>query len=329
MALVMSLSCRLRTLVTRDFRLALAVGSLITFAPLESRADQFILFDATFTYTWDDAVNASPSQSHYYVTEENWLNPERPTNWVSPVNYAEGSVHIRIEVLEKPAGGQETGWALCYVANVGSYGCPYTPYYTEPGVYSDDVGMTAFWTDGPISWDQGIKQVDLVYTINDSGSGHVHNYPELKAQTTPTKVRITMVQVSAGDTFDPSILDETGGTGGSGGTGGGAGAGGLTGSGGLTGTGGTGTGGAASGGTATGGAATGGSAAGGRASGGAGTGGASTGGASTGGASAGNDDRPSANSGCGVARAPESTQRTGAWLLALGLAAFARRARRK
>jgi hypothetical protein len=172
----------------------------------ESRADQFVLFDATFTYTWDEAMNAMPSKSHYYVNEGNWLNKVRPTNWVSPVNYRDGKVHIHLEVLEKPAGTQQAGWALCYVANVGAYGCPYTDYYTMTGVYEKDVDMHTFFNSNTIQWDSGVKQVDLVYTINGSGMGHITNFPALKDLVTPTRVRIAMVQVSSGSTYDPSIL---------------------------------------------------------------------------------------------------------------------------
>jgi hypothetical protein len=172
----------------------------------ESRADQFVLFDATFTYTWDEAMNAMPNKSHYYVNEGNWLNKARPTNWVMPVNYRDGTVHIHLEVLEKPPGTQQAGWALCYVANVGAYGCPYTDYYTMTGVYEKDVDMHTFYNSNTIQWDSGVKQVDLVYTINGSGMGHITNFPALKDLVTPTRVRIAMVQVSRGSPYDPSIL---------------------------------------------------------------------------------------------------------------------------
>lgn len=191
------------------FAIATLVGALLTLLAAEGRAEQFVLFDATFTYTWDDAVNAKPSKSHYYVNEGNWLNKQRPVNWISPVDYRDGKVHIRAEVLEKPPGTQQAGWALCYVANAGSYGCPYTDYYKSVGVYERDVDMRSFYNNATIQWDKGVKQVDLVYTINGSGSGHVTNFPELKALVTPTKVRITMVQVSMGATYDPSILAAT------------------------------------------------------------------------------------------------------------------------
>jgi hypothetical protein len=219
-------------LLSRSGLAALAAGALVWSAPKLAHAEQFVLFDVTFDYTWEDAINATPSKSHYYVKEANGLNVDRPDNWESPVDYRNGKVHIHVEVLEKPAGGQMNGWALCYVGNAGSYGCPYTDYYTDVGVYDKEVDMTNFYNDDTIDWSQGIRQVDLVYTINGSGQGHVHFFPELQDKTTPTKVRIALVQVSAGATYDPSGLPGAGGAGGAGGvggTGGAAGAGGASG----------------------------------------------------------------------------------------------------
>ncbi len=211
---------------------AFAVGALLTLSPTPSHAEQFVLFDVTFTMTWEDATTSSPSKSHHYVKSDSGLSVTRPTNWVSPVNYRNGKVHIYLEVLEKPAGGQSQGWALCYVGG-GSYGCPYTEYYTATGVYERDVDMHSFYNNATIDFTKGISQVDMIYTINDSGSGHVHNFPELKDKTTPTKVRIAMVQVSEGDTYDPSILPGTGSMAGSGGAGGTPASGGAAGAGGM------------------------------------------------------------------------------------------------
>src|SRR5689334_17048607 len=91
-----------------------------------AHAQQFLLFDVEFTYTWDDAINASPSKSHYYVNDDNVLNTERPGNWLSPVDYRNGTVHIRLEVIDKPPGDQTANWTLCYIANAGDYGCAQT-----------------------------------------------------------------------------------------------------------------------------------------------------------------------------------------------------------
>src|SRR5687768_13663374 len=83
-----------------------------------SSQKQFVLFDEEFTFTKEDADNSTPSKSHYYVKGDR-VNPNRPKDWTSPVDYRNGTVHIRVEVLEKPSGGEPTTWSLCYIPNKG------------------------------------------------------------------------------------------------------------------------------------------------------------------------------------------------------------------
>ena len=209
---------------------ALATGALVTLLPRDGRADQFILFDASFTYTWEDAVNSSPSKSHYYVNDDNHMNLDRPSDFTSPVNYRDGTIHIRMEVMDRPEGGQETGWALCYIPNEGGYGCPYTSYESTTGVFERDVDMHEFYNNETIGWESGIDRVDCVYTKDGSGSGHVSNFPELETLVAPITLRLTVIHVSEGATYDP-IAAGFGGPGGSGGSGGAAGSGGSAGGG--------------------------------------------------------------------------------------------------
>lgn len=172
-----------------------------------AHAEQFVLFDVTFDYTKQDADNSTPSKSHYYVKGDR-LNPQRPTDWTSPVDYRNGTVHIRAEVLDKPSGGAPTTWTLCYIPNKGQgngYGCTGTGIYRDKGVYETDVKMTSFWENGSIVWQEGIKQMDLVIKDDSGGRGHAHRRPDHE-KFFPTRMRITMVQVSAGSTYDPSLL---------------------------------------------------------------------------------------------------------------------------
>jgi hypothetical protein len=195
-------------------------GGLVVAAVLSAasaRAEQFLLFDVEFTYTWQDAINSSPSQSHYYVNDDNVLNTERPENWLSPVDFRNGTLHVRLEVIDKPAGDQTANWTLCYIANEGGYGCAQTGVYTSEGVFESDVEMTEWWNNDVIDWSQGIKQMDLIYKKSTAGLDHVHFFPELEPLLTPTTVRITMVQVAAGDSYDPSALGLDFATAGSGG----------------------------------------------------------------------------------------------------------------
>lgn len=170
---------------------------------------QFILFDVEFDYTKENADNSTPSKSHYYITGEK-LNIETPKNWTSPVDYRNGTIHIRLEVLEKPPGGAPTTWTLCYIPNKGQgngYGCTGTPVYTEEGIYEKDVPMTSFWENESIIWTEGIKQMDLVIKDDSGGQGHAHKRADHE-KFFPTRVRITMIQVAAGSTYDPAIISK-------------------------------------------------------------------------------------------------------------------------
>jgi hypothetical protein len=192
--------------MTKLFRAVTLLAGL-TMAPSLSHADQFVLFDVTFTFTKADADNSKPSKSHYYVKGD-LINPKRPRDWTAPVDYRNGTVHIRAEVIEKPAGGEPTTWTLCYIPNKGKgngYGCTGTGLYREKGVYEQDISMKSFWENDSIIWSEGIKQMDLVIKDNSGGRGHAHRRADHE-KFFPTKMRITMIQVSAGATYDPSLV---------------------------------------------------------------------------------------------------------------------------
>ena len=184
--------------------LGLAAAVLLP-APKAAWAEQFVLFDVTFPFSKMDADNSSPSKSHYYVKGEA-INPKRPRDWTQPVDYRNGTVHIRIEVLDRPDGGEPTQWSLCYIPNRGQgngYGCTGIGPYTAKGVYEKDVSMTKFWQNDGIVWTEGIKQMDLV--MKDGSGLHAHKRPDPE-KFFPTRVRITMIQVSAGGKYDPKLV---------------------------------------------------------------------------------------------------------------------------
>ncbi len=194
-------------LLTIPFRPLLAAVFLLLLVASPSPAAQFVLFDVTFTFTKDDADNSKPSKSHYYV-KGTAINPDRPRDWTAPVDYRNGTVHIRTEVIEKPPGGEPTTWSICYIPNKGQgngYGCTGTDLYREKGVYEKDVSMKAFWQNDGIVWSEGIKQMDLVIKDGSGGSGHAHKRADHE-KFFPTKIRFTVVQVSAGAKYDASLV---------------------------------------------------------------------------------------------------------------------------
>jgi len=170
-----------------------------------AHAEQFVLFDVTFTFTQEDALNSKPSQSHYYLKDDR-LNPQRPKDWTAPVDYRNGTVHLRLEVLEKPAGDQPTSWSVCYIPYKGQnhgYGCIGTGPYSKTGVIEKDLDMTKFWQNNDIIWSQGIKEMHLV--LKDDKNLHAHKRPDPE-KFFPTKVRMTLIQVSKGAKYDPKLV---------------------------------------------------------------------------------------------------------------------------
>src|ERR1051325_511225 len=80
-----------------------------------------------------------------------------------------------------------------------------TDLYREKGVYEKDVPMTAFWENDSIVWSEGIKEMHLVIKDGSGGSGHAHKQADWE-KFFPTKMRITVVQVSAGAKYDRSLV---------------------------------------------------------------------------------------------------------------------------
>jgi hypothetical protein len=65
--------------------------------------------------------------------------------------------------------------------------------------------MKSFWENDAIIWTEGIKQMDLVIKDDSGGGGHAHKRKDSE-KFFPTKMRITMVQVSAGSKYNPSLV---------------------------------------------------------------------------------------------------------------------------
>ena len=105
------------------------------------------------------------------------INPERPKNWTSPIDYRNGTVHIRIEVLEKPPGDAPTRWTLCYIPNKGQgngYGCTGTELFTTEGVLEKDEPMTHFGKMKVLFGRREKNEMDLVIKDDSGGQGHAH-----------------------------------------------------------------------------------------------------------------------------------------------------------
>ncbi len=127
-------------------------------------------------------------------------------HWPAPVNDRNGTVHVQLKVLEKPAGGEPIIWSVCSIPNQGQnhgYGCLGISAYKETGIYEQDIAMTKFWQNDDIVWSEGIKQMDLVIKDGTGTKAPTRPAPE---KFFPTKLRMTLLQVSAGAKYDPKLV---------------------------------------------------------------------------------------------------------------------------
>jgi hypothetical protein len=180
----------------------LSLSLCLSFATA-AHAEQFVLFDEVFTFEEKDAI---PTQSHIMVSADKFAK-ETPKDWTQPIDYRNGSVHVRYEVLEKPAGDVPTFWSVCYIPTKGqknNYGCTGSATYTTTGVFDKEESMNKFWENDSIIWTEGIKMVTLVIkAAKVPGKSHAHLQPDL-SKFFPTKIHVTMVQISKGGTYDPT-----------------------------------------------------------------------------------------------------------------------------
>ncbi len=100
--------------------------STLAAAPSVCHSEQFVLFDVTFTYH-QGGCRQLHAQQVALLRQGRHAQPEAAArDWTAPVDYRNRTVHIRTEVMAKPAGGEPTTWTLCYIPNKGQgngYGC--------------------------------------------------------------------------------------------------------------------------------------------------------------------------------------------------------------
>ncbi|MDF1812342.1 MAG: hypothetical protein P1V20_09010 [Verrucomicrobiales bacterium] len=179
----------------------LFLSGLLCICTQITHADQFVLCDVTFELT---KAEADQTKSHYFVKKDS-LSEKTPVDWTSPVDYRNGTLHLRLEVLDKAPGEEKTTWSVCYISakgHKGGYGCTNTPVYTKPGVSEKTVKMNEFWHNNLVTWTKGIDHISLVMKDSSGGKGHAHNRTDAE-KFFPTKVRFVLTQVSAGATYQP------------------------------------------------------------------------------------------------------------------------------
>lgn len=153
--------------------------------PGRARADQaqFVLIDATFTATANNTMS-----SEYAVAPL----PGAPANWRAPVDYVAGTLHVRVEVLEKPSD-RETLCNVCLKAGDILTCQPYPKPYSKPGVYKSEAYFSSFWQYDMYDWTKPVERVNVV--VKDENGRFVQGNPAFF----PTKLHVTVTVVPPGE----------------------------------------------------------------------------------------------------------------------------------
>jgi hypothetical protein len=128
-----------------------------------------------------------------------------PKDWTQPVDYRDGTLHIRQGVLEKPAGGVPTTWSIRHIPIKGqnnNHGCASSPTCIMPGAYEKEEDMTRFWENDSIVRTDGITMMTLVTkAAGVAGKNRARLRPDL-SEFLPTRIHVTPVQEAKGSTCD-------------------------------------------------------------------------------------------------------------------------------
>jgi hypothetical protein len=159
---------------------------------LPVHAQQFVLVDQTYT------ANQDNTQDSHFTAE---LKPGIPTDLRAPINYANGSVHVALEMIESPSATDGL-YNIC-LENSSDVAClPYVPYKGK-GKYEDNPKFSTFWQNEKVDWTKGVSKVSLI--IKDKSEG------KAQGSTTfyPYTAHVILTVVAEGSTFDPNAADSS------------------------------------------------------------------------------------------------------------------------
>lgn len=164
----------------------LAVLLLVAAAPGAAWAEQFVLVDLAYTHDRTSHKVVKPAAG-------------APSNWRTPVNYAEGTAHVRVEVMTKPSP-TVVNYEICFISgapiNGGYYGCLGARRFTAPTVLGYSVRLPSMWQYRNVDWSRPLREITLI--VKDSGYRLVDR---ADPAFYPMQIRTTITIVSAGATL--------------------------------------------------------------------------------------------------------------------------------
>lgn len=191
---------------TGKVRVAVGVALVASLWSGAARAEQIVVLDETWVH--------GPDMPDSHFRKEPVLGT--PTDWVSPVDYSQGTAWVYLEVHSKPTE-QETRFQVCFEATP-TYACTaQSPIYTTVGTYEWATPFAEFWSPPGemVDWTLGVNKLACILKDTMNGKPSADNVgPETAALYMPTEVRMVVTIVSPGGVYVPPTPSGAGSTGG-------------------------------------------------------------------------------------------------------------------
>ena len=180
-------------------------------------AAQFILHDDLCSWPVQPGVHRTSTGASFWE----WRTGQHvPTNWVTPVNYRDGTGHVRFEVITNECRANRrlafTFWSSQILANKGNghFQFPQVVNFTKGQVAVASVPLLK------LGWDCSNGNCDRAQWPWEGGSYGGYFYAgcegfgpawrgftgaKLDDNMPPVKVRVTVILVAAGDTFEKPV----------------------------------------------------------------------------------------------------------------------------
>lgn len=178
-----------------------AFVGFVLLSSVPALAAQVVVTELTYTHS-----GTTTRDSHMTLSPL----PGTPTNWVSPVDYTQGTAVVRLEVFTKPTNAA-TRFQICF-EGTPSYACTdQAPAYTTPGVYTWTTRFTNFYQFNQVDWTRGATRISLILKNTTNGKPSPENVGATEsARYMPTDLRVTVTLVSAGATYQPPAATDAG-----------------------------------------------------------------------------------------------------------------------
>ncbi|MEM6955237.1 MAG: hypothetical protein AAF411_02950 [Myxococcota bacterium] len=164
-------------------------------AASSASAQQVVLFDEHWVH------ESSTRDSHYNVP----LYGETPADFTSPIDYASGTLHLYMEILDKPTD-EPTHMVFCW-GTTPTYSCAgQSPRFDDEGRVEWSTDVQRFWRPGGQSLDfsQGLRgSMSAIVKDTMNGKPTADNVGEERAaRYFPLEIRMVATLVAPGAAYE-------------------------------------------------------------------------------------------------------------------------------